>query len=53
MTTRETTLILRLAAAEVANEPYSVASLRRILADLGWTAAALDAATARIKSAVA
>ena len=52
MTTRERYLVLRLAAAVLADEPYSVAALRRTLTDLGWTAAALDAAVAKARASV-
>lgn len=50
-TPREQALMLRLAAAEVAGEERSVFVLRRILRDLGWSDAALDAATARVTTA--
>ena len=51
MTPRERTLILRLAAAEVAHEARSALVLRRILRDLGWDDASLDDAVARLVEA--
>lgn len=52
MTPREHALLLRLAAAEVANEPQSIRVLRRILRDLGWTDAALDSGVGHVRAAV-
>ena len=53
MTPREAALLLRLAACEVRTEPRSAVVLRRILRDLGWSDAALDAAVARLRQALA
>jgi hypothetical protein len=52
MTPREQALLLRLTAAEVASEVQSVFVLRRILRDLGWTEAAMDACVARVRAAL-
>lgn len=47
-TIREQALLLRLAAADVANEAQSRFVLRRTLRDLGWTDAAMDATVERV-----
>jgi hypothetical protein len=51
MTPREQALLLRLCACELTQETRSIIVLRRILRDLGWTDAAMDAAVARIRAA--
>lgn len=52
MTPREHALLLRLVAAELLDEPQSIRVIRRILRDLGWTDAALDAGVARVRAVV-
>jgi hypothetical protein len=51
MTPRETALLLRLAAAETTREQRSIIVLRRILRDMGWDDAELDAACLRLRAA--
>lgn len=53
MTPRDHTLILRLAAATVLPEPYSVRSLRDELRRLGWTDDAMDAAVLLVRRVLA
>ncbi len=52
MTPHEQALLLRLAAAELTNEPHSIFVLRRMLADLGWTDAGMDAAIRSLRAAL-
>jgi hypothetical protein len=52
MTPREQALLLRLCACELTQETRSIIVLRRILHDLGWTDAAMDAAVVRARAAL-
>jgi hypothetical protein len=53
MTPREQALILRLCAADIADEPRSVIVLRRTLAALGWTDEAMAAALRQARAVLA
>jgi hypothetical protein len=47
---RENALLLRLLACELTNETRGIVVLRRILHDLGWTDAQIDAARTRVRA---
>ena len=49
---REQALLLRLVAAELQHEERSVIVLRKILEEIGWDAAQIDAAATTITKAV-
>ena len=50
---REHALLLRLVAAELMHEDYSVRALRHTLMELGWDTPAIDVAVATIARAMA
>lgn len=53
VTPREKALLLRLAAAETTDEVRSIVALRDTLRRLGWTDAAMDAASALVRRVLA